>query len=352
MWGVGEPGDILADPGQALRIVFGSVVRNGTDRGMRRGTAQRFVIHHLSRRAFDQIRSAQSHERRAVHHENHVRQRRQIRAARDARTHDGGDLGHLEIAAHDRVVVEDPGRTILTREDAALIRQVHTRRVDQLDDRDALAHCGLLRAQDLLDRLGPPGARLHRGVICDDDDGATTDAAQPGDDARRRRLAVVLVPGDQQSDLDPGAVLVEQRRHALARGQLPLIVLTLDALGAAPLLEAGRAGLVLFAECLEATHAATCSAAHSWMHLIRSAVGVPGPKSLPVPWDSSALMSSGGMMPPPVRSTSCRPAASSSLRTRGNRVMCAPDRMERPTTSTSSWIAAWAIISGVWCRPV
>jgi len=36
----------------------------------------------------------------------------------------------------------------------------------------------------------------------------------------------------------------------------------------------------------------------------------------------------------------------------GQRVLWAPERMERPTTSTSSWTAAEAIISGVWRRPV
>jgi len=30
----------------------------------------------------------------------------------------------------------------------------------------------------------------------------------------------------------------------------------------------------------------------------------------------------------------------------------APDRIESPTQSTSSWIAAETICSGVWCRPV
>ena len=36
----------------------------------------------------------------------------------------------------------------------------------------------------------------------------------------------------------------------------------------------------------------------------------------------------------------------------GSSVMCAPDRMDRPTTSTSSWSAADTTISGVWRRPV
>ena len=36
----------------------------------------------------------------------------------------------------------------------------------------------------------------------------------------------------------------------------------------------------------------------------------------------------------------------------GQSVLCAPDRIESPITSTSSWTAAEAIISGVWRKPV
>src|SRR5712691_1336465 len=79
---------------------------------------------------------------------------------------------------------------------------------------------------------------------------------------------------------------------------------------------------------------------------------VSGPKSFPIPWRSSASMSAGGMIPPPVIRMSPRPASSSSFLMRGKSVMCAPDRMDRPTTSASSWMAACAIISGVWCSPV
>ena len=63
-------------------------------------------------------------------------------------------------------------------------------------------------------------------------------------------------------------------------------------------------------------------------------------------------MSSSGMIPPTVTSTSSRPFSSSSFVIRGTSVMCAPDRIDRPTTSTSSWSAAVATISGVWRRPV
>ncbi len=74
---------------------------------------------------------------------------------------------------------------------------------------------------------------------------------------------------------------------------------------------------------------------------------VPGPNSFPIPRSRNVSMSSGGMIPPPVTRMSSRPASSSSRFTRGNSVRCAPERIDRPTTSTSSWMAAWAIISGV-----
>src|SRR5664280_2197192 len=71
-----------------------------------------------------------------------------------------------------------------------------------------------------------------------------------------------------------------------------------------------------------------------------------------MPASSRAGMSSSGMIPPAVTSTSSSPRSRSRRVTFGSRVMWAPERIERPTTSTSSWSAAVAIISGVWRRPV
>src|SRR5204863_2276856 len=50
--------------------------------------------------------------------------------------------------------------------------------------------------------------------------------------------------------------------------------------------------------------------------------------------------------------TSSTPCSRSSSTTRGTSVMWAPDRIERPTASASSWITVSTICSGVWCRPV
>src|SRR2546422_9707557 len=69
--------------------------------------------------------------------------------------------------------------------------------------RDALAHRDLLSAQHLLDRLRPPGAGLHGGVVCHHHHRPTGDAPHPGDHAGARRLPLVLVGRDEQADFEP-----------------------------------------------------------------------------------------------------------------------------------------------------
>src|SRR5205823_6838380 len=105
----------------------------------------------------------------------------------------------------------------------------------QVDDRDALAHRDLLGPEHLGDGLGPPAAGLHRGVVGDHHDLAALHLAHAGDHAGARRLAVVAVVRDQESDFEPGGLRVAELLDALARGELALLVLALDALGPAAL---------------------------------------------------------------------------------------------------------------------
>src|SRR6266571_3060946 len=83
-----------------------------------------------------------------------------------------------------------------------------------------------------------------------------------------------------------------------------------------------------------------------------SCVQAPGVKTLATPARARAGTSSSGMMPPPKTSLSPPPRWRSSSTTAGKSVRCAPERIESPTASTSSWMAASATISGVWWRPV
>src|SRR5436305_14923696 len=95
------------------------------------------VIDCLTGCALHEVRAAQAHERSAVDHDDDVRQRREISATRDAWTHHRGNLRHLQITAHDRVVIEDARRAVLPWEYSALIRKIHASRLDEIDHRHA-----------------------------------------------------------------------------------------------------------------------------------------------------------------------------------------------------------------------
>ena len=93
-------------------------------------------------------------------------------------THHRGDLRNAQLAAHQRVVIEDAAGAVLAGENAVLIGQVDARGIHQVDDGQAVAHGDFLRAQDLGDGLRPPGAGLHGGVVGHDHGGAALDSAQ------------------------------------------------------------------------------------------------------------------------------------------------------------------------------
>jgi hypothetical protein len=190
--------------------------------------ADGFGIDHLAGGAFDEIRASQAHEAGAFDHDDVIAERGKIGAARDARTHHGGNLRHTELAPHKRIIVENSPAAILARKNAVLVRQVDARGVHQIDDGDAVAHGDFLRAQALGDGFGPPGAGLHGGVARDDDGVAAFDLADAGDGAQAGRFAIVLVVGQQQSDFEEGRAGVEQRGDAFARGHLAGAMLPLD----------------------------------------------------------------------------------------------------------------------------
>ncbi len=134
----------------------------------------------------------------------------------------------MQLPPHQGVVVEDAPRAVLAGEDPILERQVYAGRIDQVDDRDAVAHRDLLGAQNLGDGLGPPGAGLHGGVVSHHHRGAPLDLAHSGDHARRRRIPVVLVPSDEQPDLEEGGAVIQEMLQPLPRGQFPRLVLLVD----------------------------------------------------------------------------------------------------------------------------
>src|SRR5262247_4049403 len=101
---------------------------------MRARATECLIVDGLASRAFHEVRSAESHERGALNHDDDVGKCRQVRSAGDARTHYCGKLRHLQIPAHDRVVVEDASCPILSREYTALIREIHPGRINQINN--------------------------------------------------------------------------------------------------------------------------------------------------------------------------------------------------------------------------
>src|SRR5690242_5554198 len=211
---------------------------------MRLGAPERLGIDRLAGCTLYQVRSTEPHERCSLHHHDQIGQRGEICPAGDTRAHHRGELRYTQVPPHDRVVVKQPSRAILTGEDAALIGQIHARGVDEIDDRNTAAHRDFLCAQHLLDRLGPPRARLHRRVVGDYDYAPAFDDCDPSDDARARRLSFVLVVSDEEPDLEEEGPAIAETSDALASGQLTLLVLLIDALGTTALTQL----------CLEPSH--------------------------------------------------------------------------------------------------
>ena len=93
-------------------------------------------------------------------------------------------------------------------------------RVHEVDHRHVVAQRLLLDAQDLLDRLRPPRARLHGRVVRHQRDPAAADQRHAGHDAVGAEP--VLVPVGEQRLLGE-RLRVHEPRHALADRDLALV---------------------------------------------------------------------------------------------------------------------------------
>ena len=121
--------EALADSGQALGVVLGDIVGHAADGGMQVRAADGFGIHHLAGGAFHEVRTTEAHKARAFDHDDGIAERWKIGAARDARSHHGGNLRHTELAPHKGIIVKNAAAAILAWEDTVLVRQIDARRV-------------------------------------------------------------------------------------------------------------------------------------------------------------------------------------------------------------------------------
>jgi len=222
---------------EAILVILRHIMRHTAGAIVQMRAAQRFLIDGLPRCALYQIRTAEPHKAGFLHHDDHIAERREIRAAGNTRTHHSRHLRHPQLAPHQRIVVENPAAAVLAGKDAVLIRQIDARGIDQINDRHTVAHGDFLGAQNLGNRLGPPRAGFHRGIVGHNHGGTAFDGSDACHDSRGRRLAVVLVISHEESDFKETSLRIDQTGDPFARGHFTRAVLLLDFLNAAALAE-------------------------------------------------------------------------------------------------------------------
>ncbi len=174
----------------------------------------RFADHHLRH-----PRRAEVHRGVAVAHDHDVAEGGDVGAAGGARAEEQADLRHLAGEPH--LVVEDPPGAAAAGEHLHLVGDPRPGRVDQVDHRQLQAQRPFLDAEDLLDRLRPPGAGLDRRVVGHQGDAAAIDRGETGDDAVGPEP--LYVPVGERRLLGEGA-RVDQARDPLAHRQLALFL--------------------------------------------------------------------------------------------------------------------------------
>ena len=198
-----------------------------------RAPPERLVVDLLADGHLDHAGRAHVHRRLALDHDDDVGERRQVRRARGRRPEEDADLRDDPGELH--LVVEDATGVVAAREDADLLRDAGAGRIDEVDERDPEARRLLLDADDLLDGLLAPRARLHREVVGHDADRPPEDRPDARDDAVGRRLRL-LGAGEEPVLLELGAG-IEQEAQAVADEELALRPELVAVLGV-PLLDA------------------------------------------------------------------------------------------------------------------
>gem|GEM_PF-5058313 len=194
----------------------------------------------------DHVRPRDVHVGGALHHAHEVRDRRAVDGAAGAGPDDGRDLGHdaggLGVAPEDLRVAPEALDAFLDARAAGVV---------EAHDRHAHLQGGVHHLADLLGVGLREGAAEDGEVLAEEVDRPPVHARVPRDHAVPEDLLllhaeVVATVRDEAVELDEGA-FVDEEVDALARRQLALRVLRVDALLAAP--EEG--GLALLLQALE-----------------------------------------------------------------------------------------------------
>ncbi len=228
----GQVGEEALDEEHRVLLAVGGEVRDAGGGGVGQRAAQLLEGDRLVRHGLDHVRPGDEHIRRVLDHDDEVGEGGGIDRAAGRRPHDHADLRN---DARGQCVAEEDVRVAAEREDALL--DARAARVVQANDRRAVLHRQIHDLADLFRVRLAQRAADHGEVLREDVHQAPVDRAVPGDHAVAQDLARQVA--DVAPALDDEAVqlgeraLVQEQLEPLARGQLALGMLRLDALLAA-----------------------------------------------------------------------------------------------------------------------
>ena len=183
--------DERADALDARIVVRLAKIDRAADLRVHLRAAQLFGGSFLSDRGLHQ-RGPGKKQAAAFGHQDVIAHHRQIRAARDAHAHDGGDLRDAH-GAHHGVVAKNAAEIVRIRENVFLQRKKNARGIDQINRGDTILDGDVLRADHFLRGHREERAGFHGGVVGDDHHAAACDMAEAGDRACGGRAAPFFV---------------------------------------------------------------------------------------------------------------------------------------------------------------
>ncbi len=216
-----ERADQLARDGERARVVGGDVLGETRDGRVHVGAAERLVGRDLAGRGLQQRRPGEECARPPAHHDHVVAEPGHVRAAGGRRAVDDAD--HRQARGRQAREVAEEGAAADELLDAVL-EQVRSGRLDQVDEGQPVLERDLLRAQHLLEPLRLQRAGVDAGIVGDDEDAHAGDDADADDRAaagdRALDVVDVLAPAGERRQLEERNAGIEQARDALARQQL------------------------------------------------------------------------------------------------------------------------------------
>ncbi len=227
-----DEGEQAADERQAVLLVLGGELRDPALRVVGHRAAKILEGHLLVGHRLDHVGPGDEHVARLLDHDREVGDGGGVDRAAGAGAEDRRDLG--DDAGGERVAEEDVG-IAAERGDALL--DACPARVVEPDHRGAVLHGAVHDVADLLGVGFREGAAEDGEVLSEDEDEAAVDAPVARDDpvagdAPPLHAEVRAAMGDEDAGLGEGAG-IEEERDALARGELPLLVLGIDPLAPA-----------------------------------------------------------------------------------------------------------------------